>query len=117
MIEFGVWPKILRGSCLILRAVSPRASLWAVYLQVRPPNFLCGISQVYRFTRRVRSHRVAGSAARLHPERSKSLESLPPGQPEILQGVFRLLFENAPLGRQIGSADLRWLIQEKYGIR
>ena len=51
MIEFGVWPKILRGSRLILRAMSLRASLWAVYLPVRPPNFLCGISQVYRWNR------------------------------------------------------------------
>ena len=31
MIEFGVWPKILRGSCLILRAMWIQASLWAVY--------------------------------------------------------------------------------------
>ena len=72
-----LWPKILRGSCLILRAVSLRASLWAVYLPVRPPNFLCGISQVSRFPRRAREHSVAGSGTRLHPERSKSLESVP----------------------------------------
>ena len=33
--------------------------------------------EVYRFRKRVRSHRVAGSGTRLHPERSKSLETLP----------------------------------------
>ena len=39
-----LWPKILRGSCLILRAMWIQASLWAVYLPVDSPNFLCGIS-------------------------------------------------------------------------